>query len=70
MIDTIDDITEEILFQNFNKDCKLLDNLLNNVFQTEVGGKFMEQIEINHIEVSLENNQWHNLFDLFCLAQS
>ncbi|KAI3423481.1 uncharacterized protein J3R85_010977 [Psidium guajava] len=49
MTDTTDDIAEEISFQNFDDDCKLLGNLLNDVLQREVGGKFMEKIERNRI---------------------
>lgn len=49
MTDTTDDIAEEISFQNFDDDCKLLGNLLNDVLQREVGAKFMEKIERNRI---------------------
>ncbi|KAG6654009.1 phosphoenolpyruvate carboxylase 4-like [Carya illinoinensis] len=47
MTDTTDDIAEEISFQNFDDDCKLLGSLLNDVLQREVGGKFMEKVERN-----------------------
>ncbi|OAY47374.1 phosphoenolpyruvate carboxylase 4 [Manihot esculenta] len=49
MTDTTDDIAEEISFQSFDDDCKLLGNLLNDVLQREVGGKFMEKLERNRI---------------------
>ncbi|KAF5449407.1 hypothetical protein F2P56_029857 [Juglans regia] len=47
MTDTTDDIAEEISFQNFDDDCKLLGSLLNDVLQREVGGIFMEKVERN-----------------------
>ncbi|KAG2702647.1 hypothetical protein I3760_06G099900 [Carya illinoinensis] len=47
MTDTTDDIAEEISFQNFDDDCKLLGSLLNDVLQREVGGSFMEKVERN-----------------------
>ncbi|KAJ8774671.1 hypothetical protein K2173_017117 [Erythroxylum novogranatense] len=49
MTDTTDDIAEEISFQSFDDDCKLLGNLLNDVLQREVGGGFMEKLERNRI---------------------
>ncbi|KAF2310419.1 hypothetical protein GH714_009787 [Hevea brasiliensis] len=49
MTDTTDDIAEEISFQSFDDDCKLLGNLLNDVLQREVGGSFMEKLERNRI---------------------
>ncbi|KAA8532760.1 hypothetical protein F0562_032793 [Nyssa sinensis] len=49
MTDTTDDIAEEISFQSFDDDCKLLGNLLNDVLQREVGSGFMEKIERNRI---------------------
>ncbi|KAK0574012.1 hypothetical protein LWI29_016977 [Acer saccharum] len=49
MTDTTDDIAEEISFQSFDDDCKLLGNLLNDVLQREVGGLFMEKVERNRI---------------------
>jgi len=47
MTDTTDDIAEEISFQSFDDDFKLLGNLLNDVLQREVGGLFMEKVERN-----------------------
>ncbi|XP_059445640.1 phosphoenolpyruvate carboxylase 4 isoform X2 [Corylus avellana] len=47
MTDTTDDIAEEISFQSFDDDCKLLGSLLNDVLQREVGGTFMEKLERN-----------------------
>ncbi|GAY63941.1 hypothetical protein CUMW_229670 [Citrus unshiu] len=45
MTDTTDDIAEEISFQSFDDDCKLLGNLLNDVLQREVGSESMERVE-------------------------
>ncbi|KAB1206468.1 Phosphoenolpyruvate carboxylase 4 [Morella rubra] len=47
MTDNTDDIAEEISFQNFDDDCKLLGSLLNDVLQREVGSEFMEKLERN-----------------------
>ncbi|GLT34519.1 hypothetical protein SLA2020_090280 [Shorea laevis] len=49
MTDTTDDIAEEISFQSFDDDCKLLGNLLNDVLQREVGSQFMEKLERNRV---------------------
>ncbi|XP_038725752.1 phosphoenolpyruvate carboxylase 4 isoform X2 [Tripterygium wilfordii] len=49
MTDTTDDIAEEISFQSFDDDCKLLGNLLNDVLQREVGSRLMEKLERNRI---------------------
>lgn len=45
MTDTTDDIAEEISFQSFEDDCKLLGSLFSDVLQREVGSSFMEKIE-------------------------
>ncbi|CAA7053539.1 unnamed protein product [Microthlaspi erraticum] len=45
MTDTTDDIAEEISFQSFEDDCKLLGSLFNDVLQREVGSSFMVKIE-------------------------
>ncbi|XP_058774448.1 phosphoenolpyruvate carboxylase 4-like, partial [Vicia villosa] len=45
MTDTTDDIAEEISFQSFDDDCRLLGNLLNDVMQREVGTAFVEKLE-------------------------
>lgn len=45
MADITDDIAEEISFQGFEDDCRLLGNLLNDVLQREVGPGFMEKLE-------------------------
>jgi phosphoenolpyruvate carboxylase len=45
MTDTTDDIAEEISFQSFDDDCRLLGNLLNDVLQREVGIAFVEKLE-------------------------
>ncbi|XP_077253712.1 phosphoenolpyruvate carboxylase 4 [Tasmannia lanceolata] len=49
MTDTTDDIAEEISFQSFEDDCRLLGSLLNDVLQREVGHKLMEKIERKRI---------------------
>lgn len=45
MTDTTDDIAEEISFQSFDDDCRLLGNLLNDILQREVGTVFVEKLE-------------------------
>ncbi|CDP00553.1 unnamed protein product [Coffea canephora] len=45
MTDITDDIAEEISFQGFEDDYKLLQSLLNDVLQREVGHNFMEIVE-------------------------
>ncbi|CAN1296282.1 Phosphoenolpyruvate carboxylase 4 [Linum perenne] len=45
MTDTTDDIAEEMSFQNFDDDCKLLGNLLNDVLQREVDSTLMKKLE-------------------------
>ncbi|CAH2066230.1 unnamed protein product [Thlaspi arvense] len=45
MTDTTDDIAEEISFQSFEDDCKLLGSLFHDVLQREVGSSFMVKIE-------------------------
>ncbi|KAK3041309.1 hypothetical protein RJ639_001411 [Escallonia herrerae] len=45
MTDVTDDIAEGISFQSFEDDCKLLGNMLNDVLQREVGGRFTEKVE-------------------------
>lgn len=49
MTDATDDIAEEISFQSFDDDCRMLGSLLNEVLQREVGGNFMEKVERNRI---------------------
>uniref|UniRef100_A0A0D6R4R0 phosphoenolpyruvate carboxylase n=1 Tax=Araucaria cunninghamii TaxID=56994 RepID=A0A0D6R4R0_ARACU len=45
MTDTTDDIAEEISFQAFEDDCRLLGSLLNDILQREVGQHFTEKLE-------------------------
>ncbi|KAL2559067.1 Phosphoenolpyruvate carboxylase 4 [Forsythia ovata] len=45
MTDITDDIAEEISFQSFEDDCRLLESLLKDVLQREVGTHFMEKVE-------------------------
>lgn len=45
MTDTTDDIAEEMSFQGFDDDCRLLQHLLNDVLHREVGSVFMEKVE-------------------------
>ncbi|KAJ4835167.1 Phosphoenolpyruvate carboxylase 4 [Turnera subulata] len=49
MTDTTDDIAEGISFQNFEDDCKLLWNLLNDVLQREVGPQHMAKLDRNRL---------------------
>ncbi|KAM7464393.1 hypothetical protein LguiA_032514 [Lonicera macranthoides] len=49
MTDITDDIAEEISFQSFDDDFKLLGSLLNDVLQREVGSQFMEKVERTRI---------------------
>lgn len=49
MTDTTDDIAEEISFQSFDDDCRMLRSLLQEVLQREVGGQFMDKVERNRI---------------------
>ncbi|KAK1326560.1 Phosphoenolpyruvate carboxylase 4 [Acorus calamus] len=45
MTDTTDDIAEEISFQSFEDDCRLLGSLLNDILQREVGHQFTDKVE-------------------------
>ncbi|XP_042502580.1 phosphoenolpyruvate carboxylase 4 [Macadamia integrifolia] len=45
MTDITDDIAEEISFQSFEDDCRLLGSLLNDALQREVGTQVMEKVE-------------------------
>ncbi|VFQ95358.1 unnamed protein product [Cuscuta campestris] len=45
MTDVTDDIAEEISFQSFEDDCRLLQSLLNDVLHRELGPKFMGKVE-------------------------
>ncbi|MED6122200.1 Phosphoenolpyruvate carboxylase 4 [Stylosanthes scabra] len=45
MTDTTDDIAEEISFQTFDDDCRLLGNLLNDILQREVGTTVVDKLE-------------------------
>ncbi|KAF9626063.1 hypothetical protein IFM89_030731 [Coptis chinensis] len=49
MTDTTDDIAEEISFQSFEDDCRLLGSLLNDVLQREVGDQFIQTVERKRI---------------------
>lgn len=49
MTDTTDDIAEEISFQAFEDDCRLLGSLLIDVLNREVGPQFMENVERKRI---------------------
>lgn len=56
MTDTTDDIAEEISFQSFEDDCRLLGSLLNDVLQREVGSQFIETIERKRILAQSASN--------------
>lgn len=45
MTDITDDIAEELSFQGYEDDFRLLQSLLDEVLQREVGPKFMEKVE-------------------------
>ncbi|KAJ9563650.1 hypothetical protein OSB04_008810 [Centaurea solstitialis] len=45
MTDIMDDIAEEISFQNYEDDLRLLFSLLNDILQREVGSTIMEKLE-------------------------
>lgn len=45
MTDITDDVAEEISFQSFDDDCRLLGNLLNDILQREVGTNLVDKIE-------------------------
>ncbi|XP_072999647.1 phosphoenolpyruvate carboxylase 4 [Typha latifolia] len=49
MTDTTDDIAEEISFQAFEDDCRLLGSLLIDVLHREVGSQFTENVERKRI---------------------
>lgn len=55
MTDTTDDIAEEISFQSFEDDCRLLGSLLKEVLLREAGPQFMDKLERNRVlaQVSL-----------------
>lgn len=44
-MDTIDDIAEEISFQSFEDDCRLLRSLFYDVLFREVGSAFVHELE-------------------------
>ncbi|XP_059648635.1 phosphoenolpyruvate carboxylase 4 [Cornus florida] len=49
MADITDDIAEEISFQSFDDDFRLLSSLFNDVLHREVGSNFMEKVERNRV---------------------
>lgn len=44
-MDTTDDIAEEISFQSFEDDCRILRSLFNDVLLREVGSDFVHKLE-------------------------
>lgn len=64
MTDITDDIAEEISFQGFEDDCRLLGNLLNDVLQRELGPDFMDKLERTRVlaQVSATYLSSHLLF--------
>lgn len=44
-MDTTDDIAEEISFQTFEDDCRILRSLFNDVLLREVGSDFVHKLE-------------------------
>ncbi|TYH96725.1 hypothetical protein ES332_A12G197400v1 [Gossypium tomentosum] len=70
MTDTTDDIAEEISFQSFEDDFKLLGNLLNNVLQREVGAQFMAKIErIRLLALSASNMRLSGIENMAALLE-
>ena len=65
MTDTTDDIAEEISFQSFDDDCKLLGNLLNEVLQREVGHEFTDKLERTRILAQVSLSLSLSLYDDF-----
>ncbi|XP_050372635.1 phosphoenolpyruvate carboxylase 4 isoform X2 [Argentina anserina] len=49
MTDTTDDIAQEISFQSYEDDCKMLGNLLLEVLQREVGAHMRDKVDRNRI---------------------
>ncbi|TQD77984.1 hypothetical protein C1H46_036436 [Malus baccata] len=49
MTDTTDDIAEEISFQSFEDDCRMLGSLLQEVLQREVRSQITEKVERTRI---------------------
>ncbi|TQD79667.1 hypothetical protein C1H46_034770 [Malus baccata] len=49
MTDMTDDIADEISFQSFEDDCRMLGRLLQEVLQREVRSQIMEKIERTRI---------------------
>lgn len=49
MTDITDDIAEEISFQAFDDDCRLLESLLRDVLHREAGPQFTDIFERNRI---------------------
>lgn len=73
MTDITDDIAEEISFQSFDDDCRLLESLLKDVLQREVGTHFMEKVEKTKVLAQVPSNSssyMNTLFDLsvFCIS--
>lgn len=66
MTDTTDDIAEEISFQSFEDDFKLLGNLLNDVLQREVGSQFMAKIERIRLLALVTLFSFHYFLFSFC----
>ncbi|PPD96069.1 hypothetical protein GOBAR_DD06916 [Gossypium barbadense] len=70
MTDTTDDIAEEISFQSFEDDFKLLGNLLNDVLQREVGAQFMAKIErIRLLALSASNMRLSGIENMAALLE-
>lgn len=49
MLDITDDIAEEISFQSFEDDCRLLGSLLNDILHHEVGPNFIQMLDRKRI---------------------
>ena len=69
MTDTTDDIAEEISFQSFDDDCRLLGNLLNDILQREVGNTCVDKLErirvLAQVKVQTPNFFWFCFIPFF-----
>lgn len=64
MTDITDDIAEEISFQSFDDDCRLLGNLLNDILQREVGTNLVDKLERIRVLAQVKPIKKHKLFSL------
>lgn len=65
MTDITDDIAEEITFQTFEDDYRLLGSLLNDVLQREVGTQVKEKVERMRVLAQVPNMTSFSVDDQF-----